>query len=301
MRFITAVAVVAACQEMAHAQVIVAGGFGPKGGVAFSVGGPRFHGTGFCTNPFAGCNPYAFSPWGFYAPSPLVVVVPQPLFVLPRGYDLQGFDDRPARPVEPRPALNLKNWHVIRPDKQPAFPVVARPAVPAVPPVGVEERDPNPVREAARQVRLAQAAFAADEYGRAVERLEESIKARPDEPLTHFLLAQVRFARGEYAEAAAAIRDGLKLAPDWPASAFSPKPLYAANPARFDEQLADLRAAAADQPGDVTVQFVLAYQLWFKGDRDEAAKLFRKLAPQVKEKAMVEAFLNVADVRLVKK
>jgi tetratricopeptide (TPR) repeat protein len=298
MRFIVAVAAVAACQASADAQVVVAGGFGPKGGVAFSVGGPRFHGTGFCTNPFAGCGPYAFSPWGFYAPSPLVVVVPQPVIVLPRGYDLHGFDDGPPRPVEPRPPVNLKNWHVIQPKKPPEFPVVARPPVPNLPP---DEREADPRREAARQVRVAQAAFAADEYGRAVERLDAAIRLTPNEPLPHFLLAQVRFARGEYAEAAAAIRDGLKLAPDWPASAFSPKPLYAANPARFDEQLAELRAAAAVQPGDVTVQFVLAYQLWFKGDRDEAAKLFRTLAPKVKEKAMVEAFLNVADVRLVKK
>ena len=293
MRRLVSLAALVLISQSLPAQIVVQSGYG------FSFGGPRFRVGGFATGSttYAPCFTPTFRPWGLYSPAPLIVVVPQPIFVVPAHYNLQGFDEPPA----PKPPANPARWHVLRPVNAPAFPVVPRPLlIPMAPIAAIEDRQPDANRESARQVRLAQAAFAADEYGRAAERLAEAIKLKPDEPLPHFLLAQVRFARGEYAESVAAIRDGLKLAPDWPASAFTPKPLYAANPGAFEEQLNELKAAAAKSPDEVTLQFVLAYQLWFAGDRDAATKIFHKLAPVVKDKSIVEAFLNVAVGRLVK-
>ncbi|QEL19036.1 tetratricopeptide repeat protein [Limnoglobus roseus] len=265
------------------------------GGIPRPAGFPHYRVTGFATG--SPIYPWAVRPWGFFAPVP-ILIVPQPVLIVPVANGLPGLIAPEPPPAEVRPAAN---WLVIRPEKVPAFPIVARPDLnPAAPPAAAGDRNANPKLEAARQLRLAQAAFTADEYGRAVERLNEAIKVRPDEPLSYFLLAQVRFARGEYAEAVAGIHDGLKLAPDWPASAFTPKPLYAV-PAKFDAHLNDLRAAIADQPDDVTLQFLLAHQLWFTGGRDEARKIFRRLLPLLKEKTLVEAYLNVADARLVKK
>lgn len=294
MRRLVSLAAIVMVAQSLPAQVIVQSGYG------FSFGGPRFRVSGFTTGSTTvvpGFSP-TFRPWGLYAPAPLIVVVPQPIFVVPAQYNLQGFDETPA----PKPRVNPAEWHVLRPVNVPAFPAVPRPAlIPMAPIAAIEDRQPDANRESARQVRLAQAAFAADEYGRAAERLTEAIKLKPDEPLPYFLLAQVRFARGEYAESVTAIRDGLKLAPDWPASAFTPKPLYAARPGAFEEQLNELKAVAANSPDDVTVQFALAYQLWVTGDRDAATKIFRRLAPVVKDKSAVEAFLNVAVARQVKR
>lgn len=291
---IAAVALVLAARP-ASAQVIPAGGFARQAAFGFSHTGHHVRAGGFAAYGYAG-GAVAVRPWGWFAAP--VVVVPPPLVVLVPAYDLQGYVEPPPRTPEPDRA----RWHVIRPLKQPAFPLVARPdLIHGAPPAAAGERKPNPKDEAARQVRLAQAAFAAEEYGRAVERLDEAIKAQPKEPLPRFLLAQVRFARGEYAEAVAAVRDGLALAPDWPATDFTPKPLYAGAPARFDEQLKDLRRAAADRPDDVTVQFLLGYQLWFNGERGEATRLFRRLAPAVKERNLIDAFLDVAVGRVVRK
>lgn len=295
MRIILTAALLVLAARPVAAQVIVAGGFSRQAAFAFSHSGHHVRAGGFVGYGYAG-GAVAVRPWGYY--SAPILVVPQPVLVFSPNYDLQGYIE-PASPApDPAPA----KWLVIRPLKQPAFPLVARPdLIPGAPPAAVGERKPNPKEEAARQIKLAQAAFANEEYGRAVERLEEAIKVQPKEPLPRFLLAQVRFARGEYAEAVAAIRDGLALAPDWPASEFTPKPLYAAVPVRFDEQLKELHKASADRPDDVTLQFLLAYQLWFNGDRGEATRMFRRLAPAVKERNLIETFLDVAVGRVVKK
>ncbi len=282
----------------ASAQVIVSSGFG------FSFGGPRARITGFvASQSFAApCFGPTYRPWAPYAPVPLVVIVPQPIYVVP-AYDLQGFAERFAeRPAEPAPRPNPARWHVVRPANEPPFPAVPRPALnPAAPVAALGDRLPDANRESARQVKLAQAAFAVGEYGRAAERLAEASRLKPDEPLPYFLQVQVRLARGEYSEAVAAIRDGLKLAPDWPASGFTAKPLYAGDPAAFEAHVAELKAAVDRDPNDATAKFLLAYQLWFRGARDDATKLFQQLAPIVKDRAMVEAFLTVAAARLVKR
>jgi hypothetical protein len=278
-------------------QVVVTSGFG------FSFGGPRARVTGFVSGRplIAPCFGPTFRPWQPYASAPLIVIVPQPVFVVPTNYDLQGFAERFAeRTPEPAPRPNPVRWHVVRPVNEPPFPPVPRPALnPLAPIAAIGDRLPDPDRESTRQVKLARAAFDVGEYGRAAERLAEASRLSPDEPLPHFLTVQVRMARGEYAEAVAAIQNGLKLSPDWPASRFTPKPLYAADPGAFDRHVAELKDAHARDPNDATTRFLLAYQLWFAGDRDAAVKQFQWLAPRVKDKAMVEAFLNVAVGRLV--
>src|SRR5439155_1627524 len=88
---------------------------------------------------------------------------------------------------------------------------------PAKPEPGKPEADP-----AAEAVRQAREAFAAELYGRAVERLDAAIAARPADPLSYFLRAQAQFAAGQYADAVAGIREGMKRSPDWPAGGFKP-------------------------------------------------------------------------------
>lgn len=303
MRVIMTVATLVAISPSLSAQWIVQSGYG------FSFGGPRNFSTTWSASwsVQAPCFAPTFRPWNLAFQPPVVVIVPQPVIVIPTNYNLLDFGGQEAerfaeRPAERRPVPNPNQWHVVRPVNQPAFPVVPKPDLqPAAPLDVVEERIPDVRRESVRQVRLAQSAFDASEYGRAVERLRESIRLQPKEPLPYFLLAQVHFARGEYTESVAAILEGLKIAPDWPATEFSPRPLYANQPGALDRQLEELKTLALRKPEDVTLQFLLAYQLWIKGDRDGATKLFRQLAPIVRDRAVIELFLNVTVGRLVKR
>jgi predicted Zn-dependent protease len=152
----------------------------------------------------------------------------------------------------------------------------------------------DPKARAAFEVARARAAFAEGQYGRAAERLADAIAADPAAALPYFLLAQARTARGEYAEAVAAIRDGMKHAPDWPTFGFNLKELYGAAAVKFDAHLGDLRAAAAADPDDPAVGFLLGYHLWFLGEKAEAVKMFRKVSRQVLGNEVIERFLAVA-------
>lgn len=240
------------------------GGFGPPFGFGY-----------------AGWNPYFLQP-------PPVVVNPPPIV-------LTGFNapakDNPVNPddvivIGPKDEPGRK---LVRPKADPPKPFV----LPAV--LGRDDAPAaDPFAEAARQVGLARAAFAADEYGRAAEHLGRAVAVRPDDALPYFLKAQAEFAGGRYADAVTTIRAGMKRSPDWPAGDFKPRSLYGDRADRFDAHLADLRKAAEANPAEPAVQFLLAYQLWFGGQRDEAAKLFRGVADRVMDAPEAERFVKEA-------
>jgi hypothetical protein len=236
--------------------------------------------------PYPGYGPGWGPGYGnpFFLPQPPVVVVPPPVVVV--GGAAPARDDDLPRGAKPgdfvviRPAGKAPEGKVVpeldkivkpRPPEPPA-------ADPFAPPVlaPMEKPEADPAAEAARQARLARAAFAAEEYAAAADHLTRAARAKPDDPLTHFLLAQVRFASGRYADAVAAIEAGLRLAPHWPVNEFRPRELYGPHPDRFDTHLAALRKAAAANPGDAGLAFLLGYQLWFGGDRPAAVEQFKK-------------------------
>ena len=246
---------------------------------------------------FQGGFGYGYGPV-FFPPPPLVVVVPPPVVVVqpsaatvvramfPPSDDSVELARRPARDVDPAA------FRVVRPQKAvrvlPVRPVVPAPA--ADPPI---PKDPK--LAAVAHVAAAKAAFLVGQYGRAAERLNDATAAAPGDPLAYFLLAQVRTARGEYGEAVAAIRDGMTRAPDWPASGFRPREWYGPAAEAFDAHLGELRRASADRPADPALLFLLGYHLWFLGDKDDAAKLFREAAGRVRDGGVVERFLIEAD------
>jgi hypothetical protein len=90
------------------------------------------------------------------------------------------------------------------------------------------------------------------------------------------LLAQALFALGKYRDALNAIHAGMDLKNNWPTEDFPPRALYKANAADFLEHLKRLEALVEKHPKDTVLLFVLAYELWFDGQRDKAAPLFRK-------------------------
>jgi hypothetical protein len=153
-----------------------------------------------------------------------------------------------------------------------------------------EIADVDPAAEAARQIKLAREAFALGEYGEAIERFDRAIKTNASGVEVLFLRAQAQFAAGDYAAAVASIQIGLKVNPEWPAARFLPAEM--SGRARFDMQLAELKNAFAAQTNEASLQFLLAYQLWFSGERAEATKLFRKLRDQLKDASVIEPFLK---------
>ncbi|HUR54286.1 MAG TPA: hypothetical protein VMZ71_09150 [Gemmataceae bacterium] len=298
------------------------GGFGYRGGHRFGVtiGGPGLRVGAFTSGYYARSvvvTPPVFG-WGPGFGDPFLLAPPPPVFVVPppivfAGGNVEPEEPPPARNVAQPPLRKLSDFVVFRPQKDAPpdmgvlTPMVERVAPRPAPPAfrfdpfaqidqgKIERPDPDPATESARQMKMARAAFAAEEYGKAVERLDAASKARPDDALPHFLKAQVRFAAGQYGEAVTSIREGMKLAPDWPAAAFRPKELYGANAARFDAHVADLRLAAEANPAEPGLAFLLGYQLWFTGDRPAATKLFRAAAPRVKDATTIERFLRVPE------
>jgi hypothetical protein len=301
-------------------------GWGHRGGVGFAFGGPKYIVTGVVTGgvvaPLWGP---AFGPWGYHGGpwvppvviGPSVVVVgytaPAPSGGFYGGFGSAGLYREPEPPPGPDPLARAKvdaavqrgDLLMVRPNGGGVRAAGAPAPRPAEPPAGFArqpgfapepaEVPADPKKRAAFEITRAREAFAAGQYGRAAERLADAAAAAPDEPLAYFLLAQARTARGEYAEAVAAIRDGMRRAPDWPAAAFDPKEFYGPNAAAFDEHLAELKKAAAADPADPTLGFLLGYHLWFLGEKAEAVKLFKRAAKQVKDAGIIERFLREAE------
>ena len=153
-----------------------------------------------------------------------------------------------------------------------------------------DRAEPDPKAEALRQVNRAREALKLEEYGQAVEHLDRALRAQPDDATAVFMKGQAQFAAGQFVEAVATIRDGIERSPNWPARDFKPKELFG-KPERFEAQLTDLRKALAANPTQPALQFLLAHQLWFTGERVDAIKLFRDLATRLNDPRAIEPFL----------
>ncbi len=257
------------------------------------------------------CHPVGFRWWGPpVAPpwwwGPPVIVVPPPVLFAPQP--VFGFP--PAEPLAASRAEDDERWAAVRVDaavKRGDLLVVepngggikmAAAAKPAPPPAPVNPDrkgggvPTDPADLSAFHVGRARLAFEAGELGRATERLQTAIVAKPDLPRPHFLLAQVWTARGRYSEAVTAIRDGLKLDPNWPDAKFTPAEFYGTGVGRMATDWADLRAALAATPDDPALLFLVGYHRWFTGERAEAVELFRRVKAVAKDAEAVEPFLG---------
>ena len=307
------------------------GGFGYQSGYQFSFNGPGYrfssysYSRGFYAAPIV---PFSYSyGWvpaagpGFGPGFGNPFFLPPPPFagpILPVANNVPANPD--AAPLRNRndgaPALAVKGEFLVISPKGTSTtrvgeggtisPVVDRVAAPPdrLPPAfrfdpfadrrALGERDLpklDPAAEAADQVKRARESFAVEEYGRAVEHLDRALRAQPDDVRATFLKGQGQFAAGQYTEAVATIQAGIQATPNWAANGFQVKGLYA-KPEQFEAQLADLRKATAANPTQPSLQFLLAYQLWFSGERPEATKLFQDLARRLKDPSAVEPFLR---------
>ena len=304
------------------------GGFTYRSSYGFSARGPGFHFSAYSRSFYSGpLVPYYYG----WAPPTVGGWGPgygNPFFLPPPGFDPAVVPVANVVPANPFP-VPIRNANAVLPvgarpgeflvitpkgtstrsgSEGTISPMVDRVAPPPerpVPPAfrfdpladrrvlgktDVPERDP--AAEAVRQVKQAREAFAIQEYGDAVEHLDRALRSKPDDAPALFLKGQAQFAAGQYAESVVNIQAGLKLAPNWPESDFKPKHLYGRLPVQFDVHVAELRKAVAANPNEVPLQFLLAYQLWFGGDRAEAKQIFRALEARLKDISAVEPFLK---------
>lgn len=245
--------------------------------------------TTISSQSWGGFYSYSYGP--LYLPPPPIIVVPQPVIVvqpvivqvqanegeLPKAADPQQF--KFARP-DPPPARVEKKPKEIELGIEPApFPLARGKA-------------PNPLVEHDRQLISGREAFAKGEYGRALEHFRKATTLAPNEPAAWFLLAQAQFAVGKYDDAVASIIAGLERHPEWPVSRFHSRDLYKDRAADFDTHLRNLRKALATDPADPRLLFLLAVELWFDEQRDEARKMFEQAAKLTKDPAPANAFLS---------
>ena len=299
----------------ARAQFVVGPGYGYgysyRSGFGFAVGGPHLRvgfSSGFVSRsafvappfglgpvvpvgpfgpvpPLGPVPPVGFAPaFGFAPPvvvQPIIIggnfALPDPEANAPRNNAValpRGAKETDFFVIAPKKATVPEVTRVADPRPLP-LPVPAFDPFKPAPKLVVEKVDPDPKKEAARLVKLALTAFAAGDYGRAAEHFDRASDSDPADARTYFLHAQARFAAGQYADAVARVRDGLARDPKWPASGFDPADLYAGRADRYATHLAALKKAVADNPGQPALEFLLGYQLWFGGEKAEAAKLFR--------------------------
>jgi hypothetical protein len=151
----------------------------------------------------------------------------------------------------------------------------------------------NPRDEVARLLGLGNAAFTAQEYGRAAQRFRQATVVDPAQPMPYFLLAQAQFALGKYRDAVASIHAGMRLKRDWPSARFPVRDLYGPNPADYTAHLRQLQDALAQNPADPVLLFLYAHQLWFDGQQDEARKVFRRAKAVAPDTTYIDRFLEV--------
>jgi len=228
--------------------------------------------------------PY-YAPPVFYGPRPFYdpPFLPFPDLILPGAY---GRPNVPAQgPLPPAPG----NGNGARNNA----PAVKAPANNPPPPRPAPVRDEIEQRaEMQKHIRTGNDAFANGEYGVALKRYELAVGAAPLEPMGYFHLAQAQLALGKHAPAVASIQRGLRLHSKWPESGFQPRALYGDRGGEFDQHLAQLADLIAKNLNDDSLLFLLAYELWFDAQRDQAIKLFERAAALAFDTTFIDRFLK---------
>lgn len=294
----------------------------PSSAVGFAYSGRRVKVGGYFSSGFGVGVAYPYGgglvvpavPYGivenrvtYQFVAPTVILAPRGLAAAPE-FDLTGVD----LDAGPPPWMEKKAIAKAPADKVPEKPVAAAkiiqpPVVEPEPEVIVKPTKPfdrvpelpdpkaDPAEENLRLTSLGLASFRVSDFGWAARWFNQAVAVDPTKARPYFLLAQAYYAMGKYKQAAAAIEDGLRLQPDWPKLPFAiKKDLYAGQEDEWLLQRKWLTDAQAKNPREPAFAFVRAYQMWFDGDRDEAAKLFRQARLIAPDPTFIDLFLKAA-------
>jgi hypothetical protein len=294
-------------------RLAIAGFLGGASYSRYAAGGVYFFGP-------SGAPPLLYGP---AAPPPAVLLPPPPPAVMGRfgprltprrpsledeirGIDLDAvpatkpsLNEGPEVVVRPRP-LDVPEKDVVKP-VPPVQPPEQPPAKEKPPPEKVVPKkapgppEDNPKDESARLINLGLVAFGAQAYGLAARRFRQAAQVDPNGARPYFLLAQAQFALGKYHEAVEAIHAGMQLHKNWPRAPFQPRlDLYAGIEPDFAEHLKRLEGALKDDPNNPELVFLLAYELWFDGRRNEAVARFQQARPLAPDPSFINQFLAAA-------
>jgi tetratricopeptide (TPR) repeat protein len=144
-----------------------------------------------------------------------------------------------------------------------------------------------------RLLRAGNKAFASGQYEDALKAYEKSQAAAPMEAHPAFHAGQALVALGNYHKAFNEIQRGLRWQPHWPEAEFKPRALYGNRGSVYAKHLARLADAVEQNPNDDSLLFLLGYQLWFDGKRDQAEVLFKRAATLTLDRTHIDRFLKV--------
>jgi tetratricopeptide (TPR) repeat protein len=156
-----------------------------------------------------------------------------------------------------------------------------------------DRRDANgeSLARARRFIELGDARFREHHYHAALERYQDALKAAPMLADVYFRQGFAHTALGQYESAALAFERGLKLDPNRPQSDFNLSELFGDDPAPLIASRRRIAKAAAAEPRNGDLLFVLGVQLYFAGGRDRALPFFRKAEQLSPDDARLDPFL----------
>jgi tetratricopeptide (TPR) repeat protein len=133
------------------------------------------------------------------------------------------------------------------------------------------------------------AAFKNGDYRLALERCNEALRSRPNDPVIHEVRALALFAQGDYKSAAATLNSLLAMSPgmDWTTLSG----LYG-NVDDYSKQLRQLEAQCKSDPRDAAAYFVLAYHYLVTGHAEQAVKALRVVVAQQPRDATAKRMLD---------
>jgi uncharacterized protein (TIGR03066 family) len=120
----------------------------------------------------------------------------------------------------------------------------------------------------------ARAAFYQGDYAGALASTDKALAALPSDPIIHEFRALVLYAQAKYPESAAGLYSVLSVGPGWDWTTLIS--LYP-NVETYTKQLRALEAYVKQNPGAADARFVLAYHYLTQGNKDAAAKQYKKL------------------------
>ncbi len=142
------------------------------------------------------------------------------------------------------------------------------------------------------EIRAGNGYLAMGEVPRALRSYEAAAIHMPLDPMPLFHQGQALLALGQANRAVVVIQRGLKWQPEWPASEFAPRSLYGSRTAAFERHLAALADQVDKNPNDASLLFLLGYQLWFDGRREQAVPLLRRAAALSVDTEHLKGFLQ---------
>jgi tetratricopeptide (TPR) repeat protein len=226
------------------------------------------------------CGPVCFQP--YWVP---------PVFV--QSFSFSVFNPVPfAPPPLPEPVvhepLGARLQAALR---QPA----ANAPAPIKPPPAPKPQDElDQKAEMQRLLRKGNDAFGQGDYKQALGLYQQAIAAAPLEPTAYFHLAQAHVALGKLSEAGVAIERGMRLHANWPLAPFQPRALYRDLAGDYQRHLGMLADEVGKNLNDESLLFLLGYQLWFDGKRDEAVTLFQRAGALAHDTTLIDRFLRAA-------